>query len=188
MQSCRKRSTNFSDTDVNLFLELMNDSYIRIIEDKRSDSKTIKRKHDTWVDLTHEFNAQSVSNREIDSLKNLWKRLKSDAKSKDAANRREIRKTGGGVSDINLSPKSMRIKEMLPVEQMQPSLISEFDSDAAAEQSRPGGFVELLQSDTVVNGTSQPTCSYETTATVGTRNCKIQKTMDCNQPKGTLSF
>ena len=60
--------------------------------------------------LTHEFKAASVSSREVDSMKSLWKRLKSDAKIKNEAERRKIRKMSGGECDVTLSPKSKRIK------------------------------------------------------------------------------
>ena len=69
---------------------------------------------------------------------------------------------------------------------MQPSLVSEFDSDAVGEQSRPGGFLDFI---------SPICCECKSTEfSKQTRqvflegvNCNVMsiKLTDDNQPKGT---
>lgn len=64
-----------------------------------------------------------------ENLRTLWKRLKNEAKKKDTACQREIRKTGGDVTEAALSPKSERVIGMFLKEQGQPHLRNDFDSD-----------------------------------------------------------
>ena len=50
------RSKNFTDTETNLLLNLV-DKYKNSIECKRTDSKTLKQKSEAWANLCEEFNS-----------------------------------------------------------------------------------------------------------------------------------
>ena len=54
--------------------------------------------------------------RDVDRLKTLWKRLKSESKKKDAISKRELRKTGGGSTQnpTTLSPKAEWVIGLFP--------------------------------------------------------------------------
>lgn len=151
MASERKRSQNFSQSEINIFLELVDEQRVKVIEDKRTDGKIIKEKQKCWQEIADEFNASSgLNKRDIMALKYLWKRLKQDTKKKHAEESREIRKTGGGQNlSKPLSPKSERIRNLLPQEQISPTLISTFDSDACPQYS--GSFLHQLENDSSIN-------------------------------------
>ena len=90
------RSKNFTDTEKNLLLNLV-DKYKNSIERKRTDSKTLKQKSETWADLCEEFNFTSTyTKRKVKDLQSFWKNLKTRAKSDCAYVRRERLKTSGG--------------------------------------------------------------------------------------------
>lgn len=126
----RKRASNFSDEEINLVLELMETKWM-CIEDKKTDTKTMEKKEAAWNSIMNDYKARISGNRDLDNIKNLWKRLKQDSKKKNAAAKRNARKTGGGTSSSGqLSPKSERVLSMLPIEQIEPPLASEYDSDA----------------------------------------------------------
>ena len=90
------RSKNFSETEKNLLLNLV-DKYKNSIECKRTDSKTLKQKSEAWVNLCEEFNFTSTyTKREVKNLQSFGKNLKTRAKSDSGYMRREQLKTGGG--------------------------------------------------------------------------------------------
>ena len=90
------RSKNFTDTEKNLLLNLI-DKYKNSVECKRTDSKTLKQKSEAWANLCEEFNSTSTYNkREVKKLQSFWKNLKTRAKSNCAYMRREQLETGGG--------------------------------------------------------------------------------------------
>ena len=92
------RSKNFTDTEKNLLLNLV-DKYKNSIECKRTYSKTLKQKREARADLCEEFNSTSTyTKREVKNLQSFWKNLKTRAKSNCAYMRRERLKTGGGPS------------------------------------------------------------------------------------------
>ncbi len=81
----RIRSSNFTSHEKKLLYQLM-EQYGTIIEDKKTDNMTIKKKEDAWVQLTADFNASVgiKDKRDINNLKACWKNLKAKAK-KDLA-------------------------------------------------------------------------------------------------------
>lgn len=90
------RSTNFTDFEKNLLVQLM-DNYKKIIECKKTDCVTAAAKNKAWEKLCQAFNAESTNaTRNIGQLQVLWKNFKSRAKKESAYVRRERFQTGGG--------------------------------------------------------------------------------------------
>jgi len=78
---------NFSEYEKQVLLELVNGRK-DIIEDKRNDGRMISKKESAWEDLRKDFNARhGVHEREVGSLKNLWKNLKNKTKKAVADDR-----------------------------------------------------------------------------------------------------
>ena len=71
--------------------------YAHIIEDKRTDKRTLKEKDTAWEALTLKFNAEAVVTEWTKKqLGACWKNLKSKHKAQDATDRKELFRTGGG--------------------------------------------------------------------------------------------
>ena len=77
----RKRASNFSDEEINLLLELMETKWM-CIEDKKTDTKTMEKKEAAWNSIMNDYKARISGNRDLDNIKNLWKRLKQAARRK----------------------------------------------------------------------------------------------------------
>ena len=89
------RSKNFTDTEKNLLLNLV-DKYKNSIECKKTVSKTLKQKSEAWASLCEKFNfASTYTKRKVKNLPSFWKNLKTRAKSDCAYMRRERLKIGG---------------------------------------------------------------------------------------------
>uniref|UniRef100_A0A671MXY2 Myb/SANT-like DNA-binding domain-containing protein n=1 Tax=Sinocyclocheilus anshuiensis TaxID=1608454 RepID=A0A671MXY2_9TELE len=122
----RIRSSNFTSHEKKLY-QLM-EQYGTIIEDNKTDNMTIKKKEDTWVQLTADFNA-SVGIKD-----------KPKAKKDAAQERRDTFLTGGGpptgeidsLSQKNYPDLSQKIIQMIP-QQITP-LCNPFDDNSTADQ------------------------------------------------------
>ena len=136
--SGRKRSPNFTAAEIEILLDLLSGKRGEIVESKKTDASSVKEKEKEWSKIENDFKARSGIPRDVKNLKFLWKRLKIDAKKKDAASKREVRRTGGGLpqNPLALSPVSERVVSILPKEQLTPSLESPFDSDAISQPKR----------------------------------------------------
>jgi hypothetical protein len=91
----KKRAKNFCDSEIKLFTDVLLPKNKHLIENKKSDAVTRGEKAEAWRDLCVEFN--SISNfcyRTEDNLKNLWDKLKKDARKSKAHERREMFATG----------------------------------------------------------------------------------------------
>ena len=90
------RSKNFTDSEKNILLSLL-ENYKKILECKKTDSKSAADKSKAWQQLCTEFNSSSVYiKRDVKQLQGAWKNLKARAKADAAYVRRERIKTGGG--------------------------------------------------------------------------------------------
>ncbi|KAF5278893.1 hypothetical protein FQA39_LY18331 [Lamprigera yunnana] len=103
-------------------------SYFAIIENKKSDSLTIKQKNEAWDKVTEDFNCATNNLKRTGSqLRNAYNNLKKKLKKESAKDKIEIYKTGGGVA---LSQKMTKEKSgllSLLQPQMEP-IQSRFDS------------------------------------------------------------
>ena len=89
--SGRKWSLNFSSAEIDL-LELLSGECAKKIECKKIDASVIE-KEKMLKDVAEHFKALSATDRNVESLKILWKRLRSELKKKDAVLKRRFRKT-----------------------------------------------------------------------------------------------
>ena len=98
-------SGNFSKADRRALVFLIRDNEFNlIIENKKTDGLSTKKKKEMWGKIAKMNNAvTSSSQRTINQLKNCWKKLKQRAET-EAANRcQQLRTTGGGPPPSDLS-------------------------------------------------------------------------------------
>jgi hypothetical protein len=95
---CRRRSKNFTDSEVNLLVELVNKNKFTI-ECKETGLLTQKQKADAWLKLADSFKSLSGSlPRDPKVLKEKWANLKKLAVRNHAADKTFRKGTGGGPS------------------------------------------------------------------------------------------
>ena len=76
----RERSANFTPREQWVFLDLM-EKFGGVIQDRHNDLATNSNKEAAWTHLTNTFNLKpGVTKRSEKSLKNLWRRVKLEAK------------------------------------------------------------------------------------------------------------
>lgn len=97
----RCRSANFDMREKTLLVDIIDSNggiYRKVLEGKKTDKVTNRRKEEVWEEIRDEFNACSHSNikRDGGSLKELWGRLKKEAKRNATERRKEVFATGGG--------------------------------------------------------------------------------------------
>ncbi|KAL1490657.1 hypothetical protein ABEB36_013316 [Hypothenemus hampei] len=96
----RKRATNFSEYEVAVLVDTVLEK-INIIENKQSDAVTWKEKNKAWDSIATKFNALSGQiNRTAKELKLKYDCIKKNIKKKQARNKFERFKTGGGEASI----------------------------------------------------------------------------------------
>jgi len=79
----------YTEFELNLLKELVG-KRIDILENKKSDYKTINEKNLTWKLLSNEYNSyEHVKKRKDKQLKKCWENLKARAKQTGAKERRE---------------------------------------------------------------------------------------------------
>ncbi|XP_060525307.1 myb/SANT-like DNA-binding domain-containing protein 3 [Cylas formicarius] len=104
-----------------------------IIEDKRTDASTIKKKNAAWASVTDDFNASRTTEKRTSvQLKRCWDKIKRKRKEELAEERRSRMLTGGG--------ESMPDKILIPgVDEVVPHLTEHvenpFDSDGKFESA-----------------------------------------------------
>jgi len=84
----------YTEFETDLLKELVNNR-IHVLENKRSDFKTINEKSLTWKQLANEYNSfENVNTRTDKQLKKCWENMKNRAKQKGAKERCERLLTG----------------------------------------------------------------------------------------------
>lgn len=113
ISQCGKRKSNFSKYEKGLLSDIVKN--YAIIGSCSKDSKTKKKKENSWIEIHCKFNSDSnVTKRNVEELKCCFKYMTQRAKTQDAIFKRKIRKTGGGGNTITLSHISSNIREMMP--------------------------------------------------------------------------
>ena len=118
----------YSELEKAILTELVR-KYRDILEDKKNDYRSIKRKMDTWETVREEFNSQSgVNKRDPKQFKKCWENLKARAK-KHLAKEKKVAKfmTGGGPSTSNDGEEASAVASIIPA-QIE-SLDNVFDDD-----------------------------------------------------------
>ena len=119
-----QRFKNFSSFEVLLILDLLTPQRLISIESKRTDNFAVQEKNRTWVE---DFHAQGGGKeRDVKSIKHVWKRLKEQTK----------KRTCGGQRKNILTAESAKIRGTSPTEQLYPPLQSPFDCDCDEPPSK----------------------------------------------------
>lgn len=94
MADKRKREPNWLASEKLLLLDLV-EEHFKIIENKKTDSVTIKQKLLEWETMSSKYNSQSpFSNRSGEKLKSQWESMKKSAKKEEAKLRQHRIQTG----------------------------------------------------------------------------------------------
>lgn len=76
----RCRSKNFTDREKEELLNIV-ESYCSILENKKTDNISVKKKKNTWEDIKNQYNAiQTSGERNINQLQHLYDESKRRAK------------------------------------------------------------------------------------------------------------
>ncbi|KAK4887114.1 hypothetical protein RN001_003385 [Aquatica leii] len=93
----RERSSNFTESEKELLLNIVTDSFFEVIENKKTDSVTIKKKNETWDLVAVSFNAMTTNiARNGIQLNTAYNNIKRKLKKDKADDKVQIYKTGGG--------------------------------------------------------------------------------------------
>ncbi|XP_068084422.1 myb/SANT-like DNA-binding domain-containing protein 3 [Anabrus simplex] len=92
----RKRCANYTDFETDILTELVV-KYKDVVENKKTDGVTVKKKLETWKIIENEFNAiPGVRSRDYKHLKVCYENLKRKARKICADEKVNRNKTGGG--------------------------------------------------------------------------------------------
>lgn len=109
----KKKVKHISEGDKARFLEIMK-RYVSILECKKHDNNSIRKKRAAWDNLIVDYNAEASTPKSEVQLKILWKDLKAKAKKSVSKMKRERIKTGGGKNDPDLDENTKIITDMIP--------------------------------------------------------------------------
>ncbi|XP_069694751.1 myb/SANT-like DNA-binding domain-containing protein 3 [Periplaneta americana] len=108
-----KRGKNFDDFEKNFLIELIAD-YKHIIENKKTDSVTVRTENKAWEEIAIKYNASCRTGpRSAKQLHALYNCMKKAARKDLNRDKMERYKTGGGVFIPNLSETGSKIINLL---------------------------------------------------------------------------
>ncbi|KAL4719765.1 hypothetical protein ACJJTC_011643 [Scirpophaga incertulas] len=112
--SKRKRDPIFAASEKQTLIELV-ERHFDIVENKKTDSVSIKLKNEEWQKIATEFNAiSSIHPRDWGVLKNCWENLKKRAKQCQTSRNQHFLGTGGGPpKKIIEDPAIDRVLELI---------------------------------------------------------------------------
>ncbi|KAL4715288.1 hypothetical protein ACJJTC_010858 [Scirpophaga incertulas] len=112
--SKRKRDPTFAASEKQTLIELV-ERHFDIVENKKTDSVSIKLKNEEWQKISTEFNAiSSIHPRDWGVLKNCWENLKKRAKQCQTSRNQHFLGTGGGPpKKIIEDPAIDRVLELI---------------------------------------------------------------------------
>ena len=101
----KRRSANYTFSEKEKLINIIQ-GYKDIIENKKTDSVSIKCKKETWQKICAEFNAASpnLQYRPVESLKKCYEKQKEDLRKRYANAKKELYTTGGGPQIKNDNP------------------------------------------------------------------------------------
>uniref|UniRef100_A0A2A4J6K5 Regulatory protein zeste n=1 Tax=Heliothis virescens TaxID=7102 RepID=A0A2A4J6K5_HELVI len=124
--SDRKRSPNWLMQEKMLLVDLVTEHF-NIVENKRTDTASIKQKNAEWVKISEEYNSQTqFIHRTAENLKAQWESLKKATKKELSAKQRKIQ-TDGGSTKLKDDPLFRRIMSLISTAVV--GLFYESDSD-----------------------------------------------------------
>lgn len=99
MSSSKPRCPNFTPREQQKLLDIV-EQYVTIIENKRTNTVTVKEKMQTWEIIAQRFNsAPDTTCREARQLRRCYENLKKRSRKVVAQQRAETIRTGGGGRD-----------------------------------------------------------------------------------------
>ncbi|XP_039312771.1 fibrinogen silencer-binding protein isoform X2 [Solenopsis invicta] len=126
-QNKKGRTKNFTVSEKMLLIELVRER-CKILENKTTNTVSVKEKEDCWEDLRLNFMYRSNGvSRCVQSLKTCWDNMKKRTKKQYAEEKQAIYKTGGGQYKAISDPVAERVREII-----RPSvegLLNVFDND-----------------------------------------------------------
>lgn len=131
----KKRTPNFSSSEVDILLELV-EKYKSIVECKKTDKVSCETKLQTWKRIEEEFKSTCGFFRSYSVLKNKYENLKKTAKKNFAEEKRNVYKTGGGVQTTIATKTDEKIKSIVASEQME-GMMSIYDDDNITQPKSP---------------------------------------------------
>ncbi|XP_052254273.1 uncharacterized protein LOC127860306 isoform X2 [Dreissena polymorpha] len=128
----KKRSINFSNTEILKFEELVKDEKtFSILTNKFSNTVNNKMKKDMWTKIAEVISAQGIAVRTADECSNKWQNLKRESKAAVTSEKLERRKTGRGTLTAVADEQKVRIAEMYKDSASFNGIIGGLDSDEA---------------------------------------------------------
>jgi hypothetical protein len=126
----RKSHENFTPEEKEILLDNIKE-VASILENKKTDSYTNKKKQQAWTQILANFNSRSDCKRTVTQIKGIWKRMKIKAKKDVAQHRKSQKITGGGEEEAVPDEISQAIVELLPGDFKTPH--NPYDDDAESE-------------------------------------------------------
>lgn len=126
MASNKKSRTENWEKDEKLYLLEIVSEYITVLEDKKTDVESLKKKEAAWDSVVSRFSCRFV--RDKKRVKEQYQRLKLKAKEEYRNYAKEMKRTGGGPAPKAPGPMSEFIYSLLPGDFLDP--INPFDEDA----------------------------------------------------------
>lgn len=128
-----KRSANFTTFERESIITLVGD-YSKIIEDKRTDSRSNREKESAWSDITSKFNSETNNSfKTTKQLQSCWKNIKIRAKKVATCSRQEKFRTGGGPKPQSPSTEDRAVEAIIQ-DKYEP-LNNEFDDDFVPDEN-----------------------------------------------------
>ncbi|XP_069684131.1 myb/SANT-like DNA-binding domain-containing protein 3 [Periplaneta americana] len=124
----RVRSCNYTGYEKNVIIDIMT-KYSGIIENKRSDSLSLKKREEAWTSLTSEFNSHlNLTPRTVKQIKQCYENMKRNVKKDHSMEKIERFKTGGGTFIPSVDDTNSKLIAIIQ-DQLEPSQ-NELDCDA----------------------------------------------------------
>ncbi|KAI4466564.1 apontic [Holotrichia oblita] len=113
----KKRAANFSTKEECILVSLVK-KYKHILENKKTDTVSNKKKIETWNNLANDFNSTCGEVlRDGKTLKSKYENLKKRTKEKFAAEKANIKKTGGGPhEEKKFTQLEYDVKELIGIQ------------------------------------------------------------------------
>ncbi|KAL4719379.1 hypothetical protein ACJJTC_009390 [Scirpophaga incertulas] len=157
--SKRKRDPIFAASEKQTLIELV-ERHFDIVENKKTDSVSIKLKNEEWQKIATEFNAiSSIHPRDWGVLKNCWENLKKRAKQCQTSRNQHFLGTGGGPpKKIIEDPAIDRVLELIQTRIT--GFTNSYDSDGTLVL---GKYTFLFYLETLCTCEYYWSCSYKVT-------------------------
>ncbi|KYQ53572.1 UPF0439 protein C9orf30 like protein [Trachymyrmex zeteki] len=134
MSKQKSSSKHYTTLEKKILIEILK-KYSNVIENKKTDSTTLKEKDKTWNIITEEYNSSSnvTEERSIQQLKKLWANMKATQRNILTKERQARLGTGGGPEekvpeiDPDIALVSPNLLEMAP---------TQFSSDLSEAEMR----------------------------------------------------